>query len=53
MVLSNILLTPNGALKNTNSGALESDGLTPGSVQFRKLEVGMVVRNGWVKLNRW
>jgi hypothetical protein len=38
--------------KNTNSGKLESGGLTPGSVQFRKLEVGMAVRNGWVKLNR-
>jgi hypothetical protein len=47
MVLSNFLLTPNGVLKNTNSGDPEPDGPTPGCVQIRRLEDGTVVRNDW------
>jgi hypothetical protein len=49
MTLSNILQTPTDALKSKNSGEPELDGLTPGSVQIRRLEDGMVERYDWVK----
>jgi len=48
MTLSNFLATPDGVVSEKNSGDPEPDETAPGSVQIRRLEVGMVVRNGWV-----
>jgi len=49
MTLSNFLKTPQGVLNEQNSDEPELDESAPGSVQIRRLEDGMVVRNGWVK----
>jgi len=52
MANSNFLPTPDDVDNDKNSAKPEPDKPAPASVQIRKLEDGMVVRNGWVKQRR-
>ena len=49
MTLSNFLTTPEGVTNNKNSGEPEPEKAAPGSVQFRRLEVGIAGWSDWVK----